>query len=257
MYGCKHYSSKCRIIAPCCEKEYWCRHCHNEDQENQHGEVDRFKIKEVVCGKCGERQPVSNSCINSLDNGNSNHENCDVTQFARYFCSLCNLWDDKGIEKNVFHCNECGICRIGGNESYFHCKVCSMCYPISIKDTHRCIENSCNRPCPLCLENLFHSIKTVSILNCGHTIHEECLFLLGEAKGLTSLRCPICSKSLADNSNIWSEIDKMIAESQISESSLELVKIFCNDCTSKSNTYSHPYGLKCQLCGGYNTRIDN
>ncbi|EAK88364.1 PGPD14 protein with at least one predicted RING finger, possible plant origin [Cryptosporidium parvum Iowa II] len=256
MDGCKHYKSRCRIIAPCCNNEYWCRHCHNESQEDHH-EVDRFSIKEVVCRRCNKRQPASNSCINSAECGEKSGKKCDVTQFAKYFCSKCNLWDDNGIEKNVFHCDECGICRVGGQESYFHCKVCCMCYPLSIKETHKCIENSCRRPCPLCLEDLFYSIKTVSILNCGHTIHEDCLLLLGEAKGLTSLRCPICSKSLGDNSQIWNEIDKMIAESPIPEESKELVNIFCNDCNIKCNTYSHPYGLKCQTCGGYNTRLED
>ena len=29
--------------------------------------------------------------------------------FGRYFCSVCNLFDDE--EKGQFHCQDCGICR--------------------------------------------------------------------------------------------------------------------------------------------------
>lgn len=28
-----------------------------------------------------------------------------------YFCKVCNLFDDGGIDKKFFHCDECGICR--------------------------------------------------------------------------------------------------------------------------------------------------
>ncbi|RLN15358.1 hypothetical protein BBJ28_00014149 [Nothophytophthora sp. Chile5] len=32
-------------------------------------------------------------------------------RMAAYFCSVCNLFDDAGPEKKVFHCAQCGICR--------------------------------------------------------------------------------------------------------------------------------------------------
>ncbi|KAK6587626.1 hypothetical protein RS030_81379 [Cryptosporidium xiaoi] len=253
MDGCKHYRRKCKIISPCCDTEYWCRHCHNEDPENNHGDLNRFEIKEIVCSVCGERQPIGNSCIN---NGNISGKKCDVREFASYYCNICKLWDNEGIKKSIFHCDECGICRIGEAGSYFHCKICSMCYPISIKETHKCIENSCKRPCPLCLDDLFQSIKTVSILSCGHTIHEDCLSKLTELSGLVGMRCPICNKTLYESSEIWKAIDKMIEDSPLPESSIELVDILCSDCNRKSSTNSHPYGLKCQFCGSYNTRSE-
>ncbi|KAL8436547.1 hypothetical protein ACSSS7_001625 [Eimeria intestinalis] len=33
VYGCSHYRRKCKIVAPCCGKVFWCRHCHNEESE--------------------------------------------------------------------------------------------------------------------------------------------------------------------------------------------------------------------------------
>ncbi len=28
-YGCEHYRRRAMIVAPCCDKPFWCRHCHN------------------------------------------------------------------------------------------------------------------------------------------------------------------------------------------------------------------------------------
>jgi hypothetical protein len=29
-YGCSHYRRRCRILAPCCNEVFDCRHCHND-----------------------------------------------------------------------------------------------------------------------------------------------------------------------------------------------------------------------------------
>ncbi|CAA3025632.1 E3 ubiquitin- ligase MIEL1-like [Olea europaea subsp. europaea] len=29
-YGCSHYRRRCKIIAPCCNEIFDCRHCHND-----------------------------------------------------------------------------------------------------------------------------------------------------------------------------------------------------------------------------------
>lgn len=38
-YGCPHYRRRVRFITPCCDEEWWCRHCHNraKDTEEQVG----------------------------------------------------------------------------------------------------------------------------------------------------------------------------------------------------------------------------
>ena len=72
-------------------------------------------MKELVCALCDKRQPVSQQC-----------QQCQVT-FGVYTCMECVFFDDN-TEKKQFHCDDCGICRVGGREKYFHCKTCGCCY---------------------------------------------------------------------------------------------------------------------------------
>jgi uncharacterized CHY-type Zn-finger protein len=61
---CPHYDSKCRIVAPCCNKIFACRVCHDEAVEEQltvgavrnHGPLDRYSINQIVCNQCGMLQ---------------------------------------------------------------------------------------------------------------------------------------------------------------------------------------------------------
>lgn len=86
---CNHYKRNCTIIAPCCGAAFGCRICHDECPvlpppkygepkggkvkrrhprsgslpaslsdipEPEHHEIDRFKIREVICRKCYTRQ---------------------------------------------------------------------------------------------------------------------------------------------------------------------------------------------------------
>ena len=47
------------------------------------------------------------------------------------------MFDD--AEKGQFHCDGCGICRVGGRENYFHCDICGYCLPLSCKDNHKLV----------------------------------------------------------------------------------------------------------------------
>lgn len=49
----------------------------------------------------------------------------------QYTCLICNLFDDEN--KDQYHCEGCGICRIGGRNNFFHCEVCNMCLPLQLK----------------------------------------------------------------------------------------------------------------------------
>lgn len=49
----------------------------------------------------------------------------------QYTCLVCNLFDDE--DKDQYHCDGCGICRIGGRTNFFHCEVCNMCLPLQLK----------------------------------------------------------------------------------------------------------------------------
>uniref|UniRef100_A0A7S2NQ53 RING finger and CHY zinc finger domain-containing protein 1 n=1 Tax=Zooxanthella nutricula TaxID=1333877 RepID=A0A7S2NQ53_9DINO len=244
--GCRHYRRRCQIVAPCCGGAYWCRRCHDEAQRgrpNAHA-VDRTQIREVICLRCASRQPVGQRC------GACGQE------FGSYFCAECNFWDDDGAQKEVFHCSKCGICRIGGRENYFHCDTCGSCYPNEIRASHTCVENAMRQNCPVCLQDLFGSTVKVTILKCGHTMHQECLRELQMSfAGLQSLRCPICNLSLHRYEDLWAEMDRQVAETPMPvEYQHVQTAIVCNDCQNVSSVPFHILGHKCPSCSSYNTR---
>ncbi|KAF2287677.1 hypothetical protein GH714_002280 [Hevea brasiliensis] len=103
-------------------------------------ELNRFDVKQVICSVCDTEQPVAQVCTN-----------CGVNM-GEYFCGVCKFYDDD-TEKGQFHCDDCGICRVGGCENYFHCKKCDSCYSISLRGNHSCVENSMRHHCPICYES--------------------------------------------------------------------------------------------------------
>ena len=161
MYGCTHYRRRCKLVAPCCGEVFWCRHCHNEKMQASewvrkpdpfrllsedltrhislcsnsqiqisHGysgmqdpakrhELSRKDVKEVVCAICDLKQPISDFC-----------SGCQ-TSFGAWACLKCNFFDDD-LSKKQFHCDLCGICRVGGRENFFHCEKCGCCYSQSL-----------------------------------------------------------------------------------------------------------------------------
>ena len=67
------------------------------------------------------------------------------------------------------------MCRIGSLETNFHCDRCGICFSATLKDTHKCTDNTVNNPCPICQENLKHSVKGITMMDkCGHWIHVSC-----------------------------------------------------------------------------------
>jgi hypothetical protein len=108
-HGCRHYRRRARLVAPCCGEVFWCRHCHNEardagepDWEKKH-ELDRSTVAELVCALCETRQPVGVVCANAA---------CGAA-FGAFACAACPFFDDD-LSKETFHCEACGICRVGG-----------------------------------------------------------------------------------------------------------------------------------------------
>lgn len=249
-FGCAHYRRRCRLVAPCCGEVFWCRHCHNDaknveepDPKRRH-ELERSKVQEVVCAVCDQRQPVAKRCAH-----------CGV-HFGAYFCDKCNFFDDD-TTKEQFHCVDCGICRVGGRENFFHCKTCGCCYGVVLRDGHKCVQDSMASNCPVCLEFLFDSIKPISVLMCGHTIHEACLQQLrlnSDPDHHAGYTCPMCSKSIYDMTDIWRQLDENVAANPMApQYSGKVVRISCKDCNRESEVPFHVW-LKCQECGSYNTR---
>lgn len=232
--NCEHYFRRCKFVSPCCKKIYTCRFCHNDNESH---EINRFEVKEIVCSVCNCRQSVGNECIN-----------CGI-QFAKYFCAVCNLFDDR-IERNYYHCDKCGICRVANDEKYRHCDVCNTCV-VDCDKPHICRENVFHNECPVCLENLFHSVKPSCILNCGHPIHVDCL--------VASIRnnkntCSLCRKIVYSGDDLKHYIDYIDAQIELYPLQDELhYDVLCNDCSFQGQSEFHPFGMKCKGCGGYNT----
>eukprot|EP01132_Coremiostelium_polycephalum_P002437 gene2437-3007_t len=156
------------------------RFCHNEQSNH---EINRYATKEIVCMLCGTLQPVSNRCVN---------EKCG-TEFAKYFCSFCNFYDDTP-DKKIFHCDGCKICRLGSRDDFKHCYNCNGCLDASTFDKHKCLQNKLSDICPVCRDDLFASREPVTFFKqCGHPIHEDCYKSMIRSNIAS---CPVCKKYL-------------------------------------------------------------
>jgi RING finger and CHY zinc finger domain-containing protein 1 len=131
------------------------------DMKKNH-QFARKEVKRVRCLRCKHEQPKAKAC-----------EKCKV-DFAVYYCEVCALYDDKGLEKKIFHCDKCGICRVGGRENTYHCDVCDCCLNIAMKDNHKCVPARFKQDCPVCMEDMSTSRMAGMILRCGHAMHAKC-----------------------------------------------------------------------------------
>lgn len=246
--SCKHYKRNCKIVSPCCNKVYFCRFCHDDDEyedvsidklDNAH-KLDRFTIKEVVCCGCDTRQPVSNTC-----------NNCNIT-FADYYCEICNLFDN--TDKKQFHCRKCGICRVNKDITY-HCDGCNTCLikTDGADNKHKCTSMK-DKDCPVCLEDLFTSTKEVTSIQCGHRIHKGCLIEFCA----TSISCPLCKKLFVNKEEFNKAMEEYITRAVNPECFRnKKATILCNECLKKSTVDFHIAGHKCLECGSYNTDVIN
>lgn len=117
----------------------------------------------MVCMHCSTIQPAAQNC------------NACKVQLAHYYCDICKLWDDDP-RKTIYHCLDCGICRIGRGlgDDFYHCKTCNVCLKIELKDNHKCIERNLESDCPICGEYMFTSTTTVIFM-----VRKEYLILSG------------------------------------------------------------------------------
>ncbi len=176
---------------------YVCRLCHDEADPTH--KIDRFATKTMECMLCGAVGPIGGTC-----------SSCQ-SSVARYYCPHCRFLDDTP-DKDIFHCDQCGICRVGkgnGALDFFHCQRCNMCVPRPAED-HKCV--STVGDCPLCLVEMFGSREPVALTRCGHPMHSSCLSqYLSHPTGPIPI-CPLCQKSLlADNSAVFAQIEAYLA----------------------------------------------
>ena len=243
--GCEHYRRGCRLRAPCCGEVFACRFCHDavkfdgERDEKKRHRLPRHLVRAVVCTACGLEQPPGRACV------------VCANVFGEYFCPICVLYDDD-LSKKQFHCDKCGICRVGGAENFFHCDTCAACYSTDLRDNHRCIPNAMKSACPICQNYLFDSREAPQVLKCGHTLHRSCLEEYSKHGGYT---CPQCNISLWDMRHHWEILDLEVARTPMPPEYVnQVVNVLCNDCHKESAANFHVVGLKCLECGSYNTR---
>lgn len=240
--ACVHYERNCNLIAPCCNRAFGCRICHDELSPSGHPPMNRFLVREVVCKLCNTRQAASNCCIN-----------CN-TQFGEYHCGMCNLW--MSLSKKPFHCNRCGFCRVGGVEAFRHCNECCMCISVSVFDTHQCFKDKYKNNCPVCREDMFSSRQSPQDLPCGHAIHAHCFRKLAGF----DYRCPICKKTVVSQQSMaaaWEARARDIAEHPMPADLQRVVDIMCNDCETKSHRLIwHFLGIQCPRCNSFNTVVE-
>jgi hypothetical protein len=72
---------------------------------------------------------------------------------------------------------------------------------------HVCVENSMHQNCAVCFEYLFDSVKAISVMPCGHTIHRDCLQQLYDHRTYT---CPICCRTTVDLRSTWQDLDETV-----------------------------------------------
>ena len=90
-----------------------------QDPAKRH-ELDRAAVRELECALCGLRQATGLACAG-----------CGVA-FGAYACLRCRFFDDD-LRKQQFHCDACGICRVGGRANFFHCATCGCCYAATLE----------------------------------------------------------------------------------------------------------------------------
>jgi RING finger/CHY zinc finger protein 1 len=158
-------------------------------------------------------------------------------------------------ENEPYHCDKCGICRVGGKDNFEHCDTCGMCIKKDDFDNHNCQAGilMAKAKCPVCYEDLFSSRTACHELPCNHTLHWKCFLELSSV----DLRCPICKKTMIrreDMEDVWKRLTKDIEDQPVPPDETRVVDVICNDCeTRECDRRWHPLGVACTHCKGYNT----
>jgi RING finger/CHY zinc finger protein 1 len=250
--NCGHYTRGCRLLAPCCNKLFDCRFCHDVEMDDNEKDVKKqhkminSEVKMMVCRKCSFLQKFAQYC-----------EACDFCM-GTYYCEICKFVDTHEVQK-YFHCDKCGICRRGTTDEYKHCDDCGCCFeeghfassegqPLVNK---KCVANRLDTNCPICFEELFTSTTNPFPMSCGHMIHINCF----NQYVRTNDTCPLCRKTIYKNKMRDIMIKMAIAQTPMPEEYRDKkVDIMCNDCGEKSNVVWHIIAMFCPHCDSHNTK---
>jgi hypothetical protein len=251
---CQHYIRWASIFASCCQRYFDCRLCHDEHVDGAHADLEKHQVTKLKCLACGLEQPVSAMCTNPR---------CKKV-FGDRFCLDCKLFDSTP-GRDSYHCEQCGICRLGRREDNFHCVRCDTCIKLASRAQHVCTASPLrDAKCPICLSSMFFSSRPSFFLHCGHAMHAHCFDIYTQ----THYRCPICFKSMANMHNynmVMDDIMKLEHANMPPQYANRRVRIYCNDCGKKSQASFHFEHYKCTAsevadgnpihCGSYNTRL--
>ena len=244
--GCAHYQRRALKLAACCGEWFSCRFCHDEvrydaerDPKRAH-RLDRHAVRAALCGRCGHvDSPPRAECGGCGE------------RLGDYFCGVCNLW--KAIPagappEETWHCDACGICRVGGRANFFHCVGCGVCLPHSLRDGHKCTSHGVKSDCAICREDMFASRESATLLRCGHALHSECFAAFSKTAG--GWKCPTCSRTLLAPERArreWARMDRELAATPMPPEYRDTwCRALCSDCGGESDTRWHVLGLKCR-----------
>jgi RING finger/CHY zinc finger protein 1 len=152
--------------------------------------------------------------------------------------------------KEIYHCNVCGLCRIGKGEDLFHCNRCNCCYQKSSMSSHVCSHQPLSElSCPLCMDTIHSSQMQSTTLPCAHVVHSPCL---STSLRRSEYRCPLCRKSMVDMQSSWNRIRQEIIAQPMPDGPVSM-KCVCFDCGHKGESMFHYFGMECSACGSFNT----
>ncbi|KAL9966923.1 hypothetical protein ACROYT_G025064 [Oculina patagonica] len=175
---CSHYQRRCLVRFPCCEKFHPCHRCHNESEGCSDDQARAINATHIRCTICYHEQ--------AIDEQSQTCGGCK-SKMSEYFCPTCKHFTS--VDKNPFHCDKCGICRIHRDRS-FHCDVCNVCLDKRLQGKHKCRPDSGHDECCICLEDAFSGCQ---ILPCSHKVHKDCAIAMIQ-NGVRT--CPICRHPL-------------------------------------------------------------
>mmetsp|Transcript_1220 Transcript_1220/g.1908 ORF Transcript_1220/g.1908 Transcript_1220/m.1908 type:complete len:716 (-) Transcript_1220:66-2213(-) len=251
--GCPHYSRRVKLRAPCCDRLFTCRLCHDHEMDHV---MDRYKVSEMLCMLCESLQPISNRCRDI----ECQIKNAKSKELSKYYCQICHLHDDDQT-KNIYHCPYCNICRRGKGlgEDFCHCMKCNACISVQSAKSHSCVTHSLEGKCPICSVGMFTSTQQVKGLKCGHFMHLNCYreSIRHAERASHWYRCPICLRSMDDMAEYFGQLDAVVkAQPMPTEFENLKAKVLCHDCNEFTTVSYHFCYLKCGECGSYNTRME-
>jgi uncharacterized CHY-type Zn-finger protein len=243
--SCEHFINNVQIFAPCCNKYYNCIKCHNNNEKHILNSKD---INIIKCQNCNFDNNLGNKC-----------SNCNII-FSNYNCLKCKIWAYKKNE--IYHCDDCGKCKIGDKNLFYHCHGCNLCLSKNTKHKHiyTCQNKEKNSDCPICLEKIFMNNEGAFLLRCNHFIHKNCYneFIKHNESTKKILSCSLCKKSIKNPINFEKEYDLLYMNNPIDEYYKNWKSnIHCNDCNKKCDVKYHYNYHKCISCKSYNTSVLN